>query len=145
MNVSTVGSDYQRKEEEVMKGFVSCATVLALWVSQAAATNTCYVDDPGNLHGLTSPIQEGSSGELTSLCGHEVHGTSCVLQVGDNNSVLNSSSGANCLSIGGGVTVQMQGHTITCTGSDCGTAINITASSGSSGKVDIQGYGTVTG
>lgn len=124
-----------------MVGLSLLALGLVLARSGPAAAGTCYIDDAGENTPLVSPIQEGPiPAEIQTLCGHNVHGTNCVLQVGDDNSVDSSNSGADCLTLGSGVTVYMASHKITCTGSSCGTAIKITASGGSGSKVDFTGF-----
>ena len=115
-----------------------CAASL-MAATNALAVNTCYLDDPGNASGLISPIQAGGAGNdfgaSPTLCGHEVHGTNCVVQVNVDSSL---STNTDCLTLGVGVTVELQGKSIICTGSACGIAVKITNSGGSSSKVALK-------
>lgn len=70
-------------------------------------------------------------------------GKNCVLKVFVDST--GRSGSANCLTIGKGVTVEMNGHSIACDSSSCGTAIEVTnSSSGTNNKV-VLNSGTITG
>lgn len=114
----------------------SCSLVAALimigpWSSYGAV---CYVDDPNHLQPRAATIQTGVGQELPALCNHTVEGTGCTLEVFNDGSV----SSGSCLTVAGGVTVEMNDHTIDCTGS-CDYAFNLTGS-----NVDLEN-GNITG
>ena len=69
------------------------------------------------------------------LCGCTISGTNCEMRLTADTS---SSSSSDCLTLGSGVILDMNGHSITCTGTDCGYAIKNTNSGGSSAKVEIS-------
>ena len=118
----------------------------ALSAPAAALAGTCYLDDAGSVTALVSPIQAGGTGNdfgaSPTLCGHEVHGTSCVLEV---NVDSTGSASTDCLTLGSGVTVTMNDHTITCSSAtQCGTAIKIT-STGSGTSKTVLNSGNIAG
>lgn len=120
--------------------------VAALSLPAAALAGTCYLDDLSSSTPLVSPIQAGGTGNdfgaSPTLCGHEVHGTSCVLQV---NVDSTGSASTDCLKLGGGVTVDMNDKTITCSSAtQCGIGINITSSGSGTSKV-VLNSGNVAG
>lgn len=119
---------------------INVLVVGVLAIPTGALAGTCYLDDPTSLTPLTSPIQAGGAGNdfgaSPTLCGHEVHGASCVLQV---NVDSTGSAGSHCLTIGSGVTVEMQGHSITCaTSTKCRTAINNVGSASGTSQVQMN-------
>lgn len=71
----------------------------------------------------------------SNLCGCTITGTNCQVKLTADTS---TSSTSDCLTLGSGVTLDMDGHSITCTGTDCGYAIKNTNSGGSSAKVVIK-------
>lgn len=127
----------------LLKLMLLCA---ALAVPAMAIAGTCYLDDPGNGTPLVSPIQAGGTGNdfgaSPTLCGHEVHGTSCVLQV---NVDSTGSASTDCLTLNSGVTVEMNDHTITCSSAtQCGTGINVVTSGNGTSQV-VLNSGNIAG
>lgn len=111
-------------------GAVLSLLCLAVQPTQADAAS-CYVN--GGV-GLTSPI--ASHTHLGGvICGKLIEGSGCVVNLTND---ATGSTGADCLRIGRGVTVNGAWHTFTCpAGVQCGNAI--TASySGTSGTSQID-------
>lgn len=131
--------------------------LLLLAPGSAMAVTGCLFDGSINIASLEAGDDPGTVGNDDDFSGgdlcsgpssgpHTVEaqsGKNCVLKVFVNST--GRSNGATCLSVGKGVTVEMNGHSITCTSSSCGTAIDVTnSSSGTNNKV-ILNSGTITG
>ena len=69
-----------------------------------------------------------------NLCGCVVSGTNCEMQL----TADASTNSGDCLSLGAGVSLDMNGHSISCTDDNCGSAIVNTASSGAANAVVIE-------
>lgn len=120
-------------------GFVLFAAVLAMAAGprNASAISCCVV---GEESCFNSNITEASCPN-DNICGCEVSGSNCTLTLSANAS---TSSTSTCLTLGSGVTFDMNGKTLNCTGSDCGKAVHNKSSGGSSNKVVVKN-GTITG
>ena len=69
-----------------------------------------------------------------NLCGCVVSGTNCEMRLTANA----STNSGDCLTLGAGVTLDMNGHSITCGDDNCSSAIVNTASSGAANAVVIE-------
>jgi hypothetical protein len=107
----------------------------------AAAIDCCFVDDPNQQTCYVSPIQ--SNEELSGgVCGHTITGSNCLMQIKDDVTVTVSAPFGDCLTIGPGVTVDMEDHTFTCTSTvfpwGCNSAFVVAGSGGTSQKVAVK-------
>lgn len=119
--------------------FISAAAVLAMAMGprDAAAVNSCTITgNPGPLLiDAGHPYYTEAACPGGTPCGCTVSGTNCQFRLAGN---VSTSSTSTCLTLGSGVTFDLSGHSMTCTGSDCGIAIANGSSSGSSNKVLIE-------
>ena len=115
---------------------VALSALVTLGLTTTSRAAVCYLDDPGNTTPLVSPLTTGAGHQLPTLCGHEIHGSSCVLNVANDGTL---SADTVCLTLGAGVTVNMNGHSIQCTANVCNSGIKITGSgSAASAKVNLN-------
>lgn len=122
-------------------GFVLAAIGFGLATAphHALAVTTCCV------HG-TTPCFAGNITEANcpggNICGCTIdNSTNCTLTLSAN---ATTSAASDCLTIGSGVTFDMNGKSITCTGTNCGKAVHNTASGSGSNKVLVES-GTISG
>jgi hypothetical protein len=100
---------------------------------------TCCVDGScvyvGSLSTGTTP--------LSSLCGHTIKASSgtCTVTMTQDESVASG----DCVTLLDSAKLVMNGHTITCTGSSCGKAIDITDQSTALPAVILEGQGYIRG
>lgn len=101
--------------------FVVTAISLGIAIPKAHGGN-CYVNDPNHLIPYGATIQTGAGQEVPTLCGSTVEGTGtgCTLEILNDASI----SSGECLKTVGKVRVEMNGHTINCSGS-CTNAIRV--------------------
>jgi len=122
---------------------VAAAFVMIAAPRDASAVNKCCV--PGQacvLHDANNLVFDAAGVHCpnNNFCGCTVSGENCKLHI---TSDLNTST-TDCLTLGAGVTFDLEGHALHCTGSDCGLAIHNTDSAGASSKVVIKN-GTISG
>ncbi len=113
------------------------AAVTALSPVPALAACCALNGGPCN---IIPPLVHGISPWTGSICGSTISGTSCTAELDAN---ATASSG-DCLTLGAGVTLDLNGYTINCNSSDCGNAILNTASSSGTGAVSVTN-GDITG
>lgn len=101
------------------------------------AVNCCKVN--GGTCNIIPPLTHGQTGWMGSICGTTLEGTNCTAKL-DTDA---SASSGDCITLGMGVTLDLDGHAIDCTGS-CGSAVLNTNSGGSSNAVTITN-GDITG
>jgi hypothetical protein len=120
-------------------GFLLVAAAMAVSTAPTdASAISCCVDGEEGCYDTN--ITEASCPN-DSICGCKVSGSNCTLTLSANVSIDTAST---CLTLGSGVTFDMNGKTLACTGNDCGKAVYNTESGGSSNKVVIKN-GTITG
>lgn len=118
---------------------------LAMGAAPSSAVNCCYVDDPGKTTCIANSVNSTNTIVFpgSTVCGHTVEGSNCILEILNNQT---GSGGSTCLTLGRGVTVDMNNtYSFTCSaGTKCATAIKINDSAGSANKV-IVSNGTIAG
>lgn len=128
-------------------GLLSIAAVLGMASGprDASAANLCWVApnqfpyDIGNGY-LTEAYCPGGN-----ACGCEIYGTNCLVKLANNVTATNANTGGSvCLKLGSGVTFDLDGKSMTCSGTDCGRAVYNTSSGASSSKVVVKN-GTISG
>jgi hypothetical protein len=117
--------------------FVLVVGLTFVCTKAAHAANACCVDGPcvyaATLYTGTTP--------LSSLCGHYIGGAGgCTINMTQDESV---STYVNCVQLDGKVTLNMNEHAITCSGSSCRDAIF--SNSGPSVVNKVIGDGSITG
>ena len=118
------------------------AFIWALWAMApfaAEAANCCSVN--GGTCNIQTPLTHGQNGWMGTVCGTTLSGVNCVAKL---DASVGSSSGSDCVTLGSGVTFDLNGYTMTCTGSPCGIAIKNTSSGNTSNAVVIKN-GAITG
>lgn len=106
--------------------------------SLGLAANCCQVGT--GACNIIPPLTHGQNGWTGAVCGTTLTGTNCTaLLDGD----VQVTSG-DCLTIGRGVTFDLNGYKFDCTGASCGSAIINSDSAGSSAAVTIKN-GDITG
>lgn len=104
--------------------------------SVGLAVNECCVAGGSCYSSSGFPYAPGTICPGGNLCGCSVYGTNCQFHL---TADVATSSGSACLTIGRGVSFDMGGHTLSCTGSDCGQAIKTTSSTGGTGATSVTG------
>lgn len=106
----------------------------------ASATNCCSVN--GGSCNIIPPLTHGQSGWTGDICSTTLTGTNCVAKL-DNNASIDA---GYCISIGSGVTLDLNGFTIDCTNDTdgCDNGVFINGSGGSGGAVVVKN-GSITG
>lgn len=85
----------------------------------AAATNCCRSGSPTG-QCIASPLTHGQNGWLFPVCGSPPwYGNNCTLKL---DADITMTSG-DCVTVAKGVTLDLSGHTMSCTGSSCGSAV----------------------
>ncbi len=113
-------------------------TVWMLVPGLSWAANCCQVG--AGACNIIPPLTHGQNGWTGSVCGTTLTGVNCVAKL---DATVNLASG-DCLTLGSGVTLDLNGHAINCTSGSCGSAVLNTSSSGGSGAVAIEN-GDITG
>ncbi len=131
------------KTRNVSLVFAAAAFAIAATPYNAWAVNSCTITgNPGPLLiDANNPYYDETACPSDTPCGCTVSGTNCIFKLSTD---ITTSSSSTCLTLGSGVTFDLDGNTLTCTGSDCGKAVDNTSSSGSSSKVVIKN-GKITG
>ncbi len=109
---------------------------LALTPAASDAANCCSVN--GGSCNIIPPLTHGQSGWMGAVCGTTLSGINCTAKL---DADVSTSSPNDCITLGSGVTFDLDGYTMNCTAgstSACGTAITNTASSSASGAVTIR-------
>ena len=118
--------------------YLGLAVGALLMLMPAAASADCCRVNGGDCN-ITPPLIHGQSGWLGDVCGTTLSGTNCTAKLDAD--VTWSTVDADCLTLGSGVTLDLDGHTMTCDVSSpdfCGTAVYNTTSSSGIGKVLVK-------
>jgi hypothetical protein len=94
--------------------------------------------------GYASTQTIGPGNPITTLCGYEIYGSGglCTINMGQDETV--STSNGSCVELAGSTKLNMNSHSITCTASHCGDAIDPTHDRTTSAN-QIVGPGALVG
>jgi hypothetical protein len=140
-NNELIAKGWQKGSRVTMQALVLTVVCTILGSASYAHAGTCQFDTIPNLTFVTY----GTS-PWTTFCNHTISGSGsggCTATVPAGSGTINWSSG-NCLTIGSGVKLDLNGVIINCDSTNCGAAIANTSSGSSSAAVTIED-GTITG
>ncbi|HYC56044.1 MAG TPA: hypothetical protein VEL28_14010 [Candidatus Binatia bacterium] len=118
---------------------------MLLAITSPCYAGTCYIDGEDYASSQIAPVETDDNPTLNGgLCGHTIYGTGtggCIIEVHNDDGV----SSGNCLTLGKGVEIRGNGHTLDCSGAACLAAIvEVSVSPPGSGATHVDNL-NVTG